>query len=111
MTAVPSWLNPNTIKIKIVTNAAGNANLELKRNLSFIWQPKLWVAAMVVSEIKDRLSPNIAPESKQAPINPKGESLFSASAITIGPSVTIDPTEVPDAKERNAAMTKTPTGK
>ena len=73
--------------------------------------PKLWVAAIVVSEITERLSPNIAPESKAAPINPNGEPLFSAKSITMGPKVTIEPTEVPEAKDKNEAITKIPTGK
>ena len=95
----------------MAATAAGIAIFELKRNLSFIWQPKVCVAAIVVSEIRERLSPNMAPERRHAPINPKGEPLFSAKAITIGPKVTMEPTEVPDAKERNEAITKTPTGK
>ena len=91
--------------------AAGKASLKLVLNLSFIAQPMLCVAAMVVSEITERLSPNIAPESSAAPIKPSGESLFSASSITTGANVTIDPTEVPDANERKEAITKIPTGK
>lgn len=43
------------------TMAAGRAILKFSRNLSFIWQPYSWQAAMVVSEMNERLSPNMAP--------------------------------------------------
>ena len=50
----------NKITVKI---AAGTAILKFSRNLSFISQPCVRVAAIVVSEIIDKLSPNIAPDT------------------------------------------------
>ena len=44
-----------------VASAAGRAMWKFSRNLSFIAQPCPLQAAMVVSEMKLRLSPNIAP--------------------------------------------------
>lgn len=44
-----------------VTSAAGRAILKFSRNLSCILQPCPWHAAMVVSDMNERLSPNIAP--------------------------------------------------
>jgi hypothetical protein len=60
-------------------------------NLSFKSQPKDCVAAMVVSEIIERLSPNIEPPSK-APEISGNDPLLSANVTAIGPKATI-PTE------------------
>ena len=49
----------------MVINAAGKAINKLILNLSFNSQPNDCVAAIVVSEIIDKLSPNIAPPSKE----------------------------------------------
>ena len=48
-------------KIAKVTIAAGNAILKFTLNLSFISTPWVLVAAIVVFEINERLSPNMAP--------------------------------------------------
>ena len=50
-------------------NAAGNARCKLALNLSRISQPWVRVAAMVVSDIIDKLSPNIAPLTKTPATN------------------------------------------
>ncbi len=47
-------------------SAAGKAMWKFSRNLSFIAQPCPLQAAMVVSEMKLRLSPNIAPPMTDA---------------------------------------------
>ena len=78
------------------------------RNLSRSWQPWVRVAAMVVSEIIERLSPNMAPPT-QAPrnrgrLNPP----FSATPTAIGTMALMVPMEVPVAVPMNAEITNTP---
>ena len=93
---------PPEVRIKIiarVTRAAGSAILKLARNLSFIAHPCPLQAAMVVSEIKERLSPNIAPPIT-APTHSgaaKPEAVDTARAI--GVISVMVPTEVPMARE------------
>ena len=48
------------------TTAAGRTMKKFILNLSFMPQPCVRTAAMVVSEIIDRLSPNMAPETHAA---------------------------------------------
>ena len=75
-------------------------------NLSFMAQPCPLHAAIVVSEIKERLSPNMAPPTTE-PIQsatPKPE-LF-ATATAIGAIRVIVPTEVPIARDTKALTTK-----
>ena len=96
------------MSVNTVSTEAGKAIFPFIRNLSFISQPCDWVAAMVVSEIKERLSPNIAPPKSEPAIS----STFTLGKLTkpaaIGAKLTTAPTEVPEAKERKEAMTKTP---
>ena len=63
---------------------------------------------MVVSEIIERLSPNIAPESSEAAM--RGISMPSncTKPATMGVRVEIVPTEVPDENERKEARMKIP---
>ena len=60
---------------------------------------------MVVSEIIDKLSPNIAPPITAAKIRGIETPLFSANPIAIGAIETIAPTEVPVAVDIKAATT------
>lgn len=74
-------------------------------NLSFISQPCVLVAAMVVSEIKERLSPKKAPPTTIATINGRSTPVFSAIPTATGVSATIVPTEVPTDRDiKQAAM-------
>jgi hypothetical protein len=59
---------------------------------------------MVVSEIIERLSPNIEPPSKAPEISGNEAPLLSANVTAIGPKATIAPTEVPVAVDRNPAI-------
>ena len=105
---------------------AGNAIKRLTLNLSRISHPSDCVAAIVVSDMIDRLSPNIEPPSNEPAI--KGmeapllsgrllaclscrQPLLSARLIAIGPKATIEPTEVPVAVDKNEAIKKMPNGK
>ena len=92
----------------MVKIAAGRAIKKFVLNLSFISTPCVRVAAMVVSEIIERLSPNIAPPmvaptTKKVLIPPA-----SAKPMVIGVIAVTVPTEVPVASAINAEMTKAP---
>ena len=80
-------------------------------NLSFRSHPNDCVAAMVVSEIIDKLSPSMDPPNKAPEINGKEAPLLSASETAIGPIATIAPTEVPVAVDKNEAIKNIPNGK
>ena len=74
-------------------------------NLSAIWQPCVRVAAMVVSEINDRLSPKKAPPSTAARYSGTSAPELSASSTTRGVRATTVPTDVPiDMLMRQAAI-------
>ena len=88
-----------------VTRAAGNAIPKFSLNLSFIAQPCPLHAAIVVSEINERLSPNIAPPIT-APMQRgrwKPEAWDTATAI--GAIKVMVPTEVPIAVDTKQATT------
>ena len=80
----------------------------LARNLSFILTPWVRVAAMVVSEIIDMLSPNMAPPitapMSSAGLSPNGPANPSA----IGVTAAIVPQEVPMASEMRHETRNTP---
>ena len=63
---------------------------------------------MVVSEIIERLSPNIAPESSEAAMSAVSIPSNCTKPATIGVRVEMAPTEVPDENERKEARMKTP---
>ena len=88
--------------------AAGSATLMFARNLSFISTPCVLVAAIVVSEINDRLSPNIAPPTTIPTQSASGRSPFWETAQAIGASTEIVPTLVPIAMEIRQAITNNP---
>ena len=91
-----------------VTIAAGSAIRKFTRNLSRISTRWERVAAMVVSEIMERLSPNMPPPTTAA-ITTLGERLpFSATPMAMGMSAEIVPMEVPVAVPKKAAMTNMP---
>ena len=77
------------------------AILRLERNLSAISQPAAWVEAMVVSEMKERLSPKKAPPTTRAVMNSSPVPVFAAmpeamgtSATTFSPDVTVTRAQV-----------------
>ena len=78
------------------------------RNLSFISQPAAWVAAMVVSDMKERLSPKKAPPTTIATIKGTLEPHSAARPVAIGASATMVPTDVPTAIEMKQAVRNSP---
>ena len=88
--------------------AAGRANDVLEKNLSFIDMFIVLLAAMVVSEIIEILSPNIAPPMT-APTITAGVVCISAVILSaIGVRAAIVPQLVPIASERKQATTNIP---
>lgn len=61
---------------------------------------------MVVSDIIDKLSPNIIPPKTQPIISGNEVPDFSATAIAIGPTAAALPTDVPVAVAIKADITK-----
>ncbi len=95
------------IKITInATIAAGRAIQKFALNLSFILHPCPEVAATVVSEMNERLSPNIAPPitvaTQKGRLSPEIAEMFTA----IGVRTAIVPQEVPIAIEMKHATAK-----
>ena len=93
---------PMIAKIIVEIIIAGKANLE------FIPIFCVLVAAIVVSEINDKLSPAIAPQIKAASISAGLIPTFSATPKTIGPNATTDPTDEPVAIDKNVEIKKIP---
>ena len=92
------------MRIRVAT-AAGRAIQKLALNLSFMAQPWLLQAAMVVSEIKDRLSPNIAPPMTLPTHRGRPKPEASATATAMGMIRVMVPQEVPMAVETKHATT------
>ena len=99
---------PRKRKSPSVIIAAGRIILKFSRNLSRISQPCVFTAAMVVSEMMDRLSPNIAPQTTAAAQIAIGKPVFSLIPAAIGASAVMVPTEVPIEMEIKQPMTKSP---
>ncbi len=91
-----------------VAMAAGRAILKFALNLSFISTPCVFVAAIVVSLMKERLSPNIAPPTIVATQNGRLSPAAAATLTAIGVSTEIVPHEVPIAIEMRHAMMNSP---
>ena len=85
-----------------------SAILKFSRNLSRISAPWLRVAAMVVSEMIDRLSPNIAPPRTAPSTTTRSRPEASATPSAIGTTAAIVPMDVPIASEISAASTNRP---
>ena len=98
----------STTRIASVASAAGRAMRKFVRNLSFILTPCVLVAAMVVSEMKERLSPNMAPPTTVPTHSASGRPPFSAAFAAIGTRIVIVPTLVPIAMEIRLAITNSP---
>ena len=93
---------PNT------SRAAGSTIRKLERNLSRMAQPCVRVAAIVVSEINERLSPKKAPPTTMAVIKGISIPVLSAMPATTGTNATIVPTDVPTDNEMKQAAKKIP---
>ena len=88
-----------------MTAAAGRAIQKFSLNLSFISQPCPLQAAIVVSEIKERLSPNMAPPITEATQNARLNPDAVETAAAIGVRSVMVPTEVPIATDTKQATT------
>ena len=88
-----------------VTTAAGMAILKLARNLSRMAQPWVLQAAIVVSEMKDRLSPNMAPPMTEPMHKGREKPDTSDTATAMGVMRVMVPTEVPMAVDTKQAAT------
>ena len=75
--------------------AAGNTMRKFSLNLSFISQPCVFTAAMVVSDIMDRLSPNMAPPTTAPAQTAMENPVFWLIPTAMGARAVIVPTEVP----------------
>ena len=82
--------------------------MKFSRNLSFISHPCVLTAAIVVSEIMDRLSPNMAPPTTAPAQSASEKPVFSLIPTAIGARAVIVPTEVPIEIEIKQPMTKSP---
>ena len=91
-----------------VITAAGSAMRKFTRNLSRISTRWERVAAMVVSEIIERLSPNIPPPTTAAMTMVVERFPFSATPMAMGIRAEMVPMEVPVAVPKKAAITKRP---
>ena len=96
---------------KSVIMAAGATNLMFVRNLLRMEQPCVCVAAMVVSEMNDRLSPKNAPPTTIATSHAVSQFRCPASAVTTGASATIVPTDVPIESDMKQAAMNIPAGR
>src|SRR5690606_33488367 len=80
-------------------SADGNATLILAAILLFMLQPCVPVAAMVVSEITERLSPNIAPPKTVPATSGRSKPDASEMPMAMGTIVEMVPIEVPMEKD------------
>src|SRR5699024_2052708 len=96
-------------KIIIVIIAAGKMMTKFVLNLSFIVVSCVRTAAIVVSEIIDKLSPNIPPPMTAATGKATGIPRCSATLTAIGVSATTVPVDVPIDIEIKQLTTKTTT--
>ena len=88
-----------------VAMAAGRAIFTLARNLSRISQPWVEQAAMVVSEMKDRLSPNMAPPMTVPTHRGRDNPDTWDTATAMGVIRVMVPVEVPIAVDTKQAAT------
>lgn len=104
---VDSPLDRAASKIVVMT-AAGKTIQKLVRNLSRMFVRWVRTAAIVVSEMNDKLSPNMAPPTTAAAAIAILTPLSSWMPRAIGASAAIVPVDVPIAIEMKAAMTNRP---
>lgn len=99
---------PKYIYISKIIRAAGITINEFTRNLSRILQPCELVAATVVSDMNERLSPKKAPPTTVAVIKGRPIPVEYDMPVAIGTMATIVPTLVPMDKEIKHAATNKP---
>ena len=80
----------------------------LALNLSFMAQSKALVAAMVVSLMKDKLSPKNAPPTMMAAMKASENPASCAIPVAMGTRATMVPTLVPTDIEMKQAVKKRP---
>ena len=73
-------------------------------------QPWVRVAAMVVSEMNERLSPKKAPPTTMATVMAGSAPVDAAMPAAMGARATMVPTEVPIDRDMKQAPTKRPAG-
>ena len=99
---------PLTTYMAKTSSTAGATMRILALNLSFIAQSSALVAAMVVSLMKDRLSPKKAPPTMIAARKASEKPASCAIPVAMGTSATIVPTLVPTDIEMKQAVKKSP---
>ena len=95
-------------KIINVITAAGNEIFMFVLNLSFMATPCVFVAAIVVSDINDKLSPNIDPPTTAPTHNGSDNDPLDAIPTAIGTNTVIEPTLVPIAIDIKHAIKNNP---
>ena len=88
--------------------AAGTTIMEFIRNLSRMTHSCVFVDAIVVSDINDRLSPKKEPPTTTATMKGSAISVFSASPTATEVRATIVPTLVPIDREIKQAAINIP---
>ena len=100
-----SMLFPLKAYSSSVIMAAGVTSLIFVLNLLRMEQPCVCVAAIVVSEMNERLSPKNAPPTTMATSHAVLQFISLARAVTTGVRATMVPTDVPiDSDMKHAAM-------
>ena len=106
--AEDSMSNPWNMYSPSIMRAAGNTIRRFTLNLSLILQSCVFVEAIVVSDINDKLSPKNEPPMTSAAMYGISIPVFSASPMATGVKATIVPTLVPMDREMKHAATKIP---
>ena len=104
----PLLLRQRMISRIRVAMAAGSAMRKLALNFSFMAMPWVFVAAIVVSLMNERLSPNMAQPTIVPMHSGRLRCAVSATLMAIGASTVIVPQEVPIAIEMIHAMINSP---
>ena len=105
---VKSTSSPLKMYHPATNSAAGAAIIILALNLSAIEHPWVRVAAIVVSEMKERLSPKKEPPTIIAVMNGVDMPVSAAIPVATGTSATIVPTLVPTAIDMKQEARKSP---
>ena len=92
----------------MVAKQAGKATIKFARNLSLSCTPWVRVAAIVVSDTNDKLSPNIAPPTTTPRASSTGKPKLFASPAPMGESAVMVPIEVPMANEIKQQIKNSP---
>ena len=107
--SVTSYCEVNASKIIRAKIAAGKTIKKLTLNLSLNSHPCVLTAAIVVSEIIDKLSPNIPPPTMAPTTSATSIPVACATPSPTGVKAVIVPTDVPIETEINPAIMNSPT--